>query len=214
MAATAKAPTVQRDMQKELAAAAALKDQLHAILGEDETDIVTLRDTIEGETGLIETVDACLRQIGVDNASIAGLKAFEQALGSRRSRIEKRVELVRAMLANALMIIELKRFERPLATITLKDVPPKLTVSAEGEVPAKFWKQPDPELNRSALTDALRTRQVAIDDVIEQAKKDRQAGRIGEEEHTRRLREALDAHPPIPGAELGNGGVTVQIRYS
>lgn len=170
-----------RDMQKELAAAASLKAHLRSILSAD-LDAETLRDSIEGETNLLETVDAVIGQIGEDAARAEALGKFMTSLDGRKARLEARQELLRSLLVNALDVLGEKRLERPAATITFKATAPKLIVTNESQVPAKFWKQPEPVLNKKDLTDALKAR--------------------GETD------------PPIPGAELSNGGATVQIRFS
>lgn len=210
--AAAKAPTVMRDLQKDMAAAATLKAQLKDILGEDELDADTLKDSIEGETGLFETIDAVLAQIGEDNARIEGIEEYLKKVSGRKSRLDKRVETLRTMLAVTLEILEEKRFERPLATITLKEVAPKLVVVDEAAIPSQFYKTPEPVLSRKELSDALKLRGIALE-ALEVERKN--SGMTTDNQMYRdKLQAIIAAHPPIPGAELGNGGVTVQVRFS
>jgi Gp157 protein len=208
-----KAPDARRDMARELAAAAALKEQLKAVLGEEDSDAAALRDTIEGETDLLETVDAVLGQIGADLARVEGIKKFKATLDGRAHRIETRVDLMRTMLTNMLDIIEQKRLERPLATVTLKDVPPKLNVVEEAHVPSQYWRKPEPELDKKKLTDALKARADVLDQIAAADKEAKKTGAPVEPTTQARLRALLDACPAIPGAELTNGSVTVQIRF-
>lgn len=206
-----KAASAPRDLAKEMAAAAALKEQLKHILGEGqyETDVVTLQDTIEGETELFETIDAVLEQLGQDIASQEALAKYETSIAARKERLKKREQAMRTMLANALDILEQKRFERPLATITRKDVAPKLVVADEAAIPSAWWKTPEPVLDRKALTDELKARGEALD-ALEAEYRQRDV----DTEYKEKLAAVLAAHPPIPGAELGNGGSTVQVRFS
>jgi len=169
----------RRDAARELAAAEALKEQLRSILGEGEVDTVTLSDTIEGETDFYGAVDAVIEQIAHDTARVEGIAKFETTLAGRKHRLETRIDSLRAMLVNALDIIEQKKLERPLATVTLKNVPPKLKIVDEAQIPAQFFETPEPRLNRKALGDALKVKD----------------------------------HEPIPGAELDNGSVTIQLRF-
>lgn len=201
-------PTPQRDLEKENAAAAALKDQLKAILGEAETDVAILSDMIEGETDLFEAIDAVLAQIAMDYANIEGIGQVAEKLAARSERLGKRTELMRTMLLNSLDIIGQKKVERPLATVTAKDVAPKLVITNEADVPSKWWKPSDPTLDRKALTDALKTR----DNALEALEAEKET--IGEEAYKAKLAAILEQHPLIPGAELGNGSATVQIRFS
>lgn len=167
----------QRDLSKEIAAASALKEQLRGVLGDEETDTQLLADMIEGETDLLETIDAVLAQIGDDQSRLDGIERFASKLAARASRIEKRTVLLRAMLLNALEIIGERRFERPIATLTLKAAAPKLVVKDEALIPSKYFVIAEPVLDKKAVADDIKNNQV------------------------------------IPGAELDNGGVTVQIRF-
>lgn len=212
-AAAKREPNVARDMAKEMAAAAALKEQLKAILGDTDDDAATLRDTIEGETDLLETVDAVLGQIGQDIARCEGIDKFKTTLEARAHRLKNRVETMRTMLTNTLDIIEQKKLERPLATVTLKAVAPKLNLVDEAAVPSAYWRKPDPELDRKALTDALKQRADVLDQIDAADKQAEKTGIPVDESTKARLKALLEACPPIPGAELTNGSVTVQIRF-
>jgi hypothetical protein len=165
------------DISKEIAAASALKEQLRDVLGDSEDDTRLLADMIEGETGLLETIDAILAQIGNDQSLVEGIELFEAKQASRKDRLKKRSNILRAMLVNALEIIGQRKFERPIATLTLKSTAPKLIVTDEALIPAKYFVPVDPSLNKKAIIDDLKDKQI------------------------------------IPGAELDNGGVTVQIRF-
>src|SRR5258707_10010973 len=127
----APAPDARRDLEKELAAAEALKFQLTSIYGEGEPDTVLLKDMVEGETNLFETIDRILLQITLDEANLVGLDKSKSTMEGRKKRIEGRVDTIRTMLASALEILEQKRFERPLATITLKPTPRKVMVARD-----------------------------------------------------------------------------------
>lgn len=202
-----------RDLAKEIAAAAALKDQLRAILGEENADAVTLKDMIEGETDLFGAVDAVVAQIGEDMARVEGLGKFETTLAARKHRLENRIGILRAMLTNSLDILDVKKFERPIATVTLKAIPPKLNVTDEAAVPSRFYVTPDPQLSKKTLGDELKDRAAAIEDGLATLDALREAGELTEETYGERKDALLADHPPIPGAELDNGGVTVQIRF-
>ena len=124
MSATTKrrppAPDARRDLEKELAAAEALKFQLTSVFNEGESDTDLLKDMVEGETNLFETIDRILLQIALDKANLVGIDKSMSTIEVRKKRLEGRVDTMRTMLASALEIIEEKRFERPLATVTLK----------------------------------------------------------------------------------------------
>jgi hypothetical protein len=213
-AAARLAPNPARNLAREMEAATILKDQLKTIFGEQKEDTISdsvlLLDMIEGETNLLETLDIVLRQIGLDQTNVAGIEQFEKALRARNDRVERRVETLRTMLVNALEILDQKRFERPLAALTLKAVPAKLQVTDEAAIPSQWWKPSDPTLDRKGLGEMLKGRQHQLDELNELKKSEA----ITEEQYQAKLAIIEAAYPPIPGAELGNGGVTVQIKFS
>lgn len=203
-----KAATPQRDLEKEMGVAAVLKQQLVAILGND-ADAQAIQDTIEGETELFEMIDRVIEQIGQDGARVEGIKKFLITLAARAKRLEERADMMRSMLVNAMDMLGATKLERPVATISLRPVPPKLTVTDEAAVPSTYWKTPDPVLAKRELTDALKARVAAIESVF---------AAHGRKEIDDARREELLAkveadHPEIPGAALSNGGSTVQIRF-
>lgn len=208
-AAAQKAPNAVRDLEKDMRAAAALKAQLKDILG-DGLDALTLRDTIEGETDLFETVDAVVAQIGEDEARAGGIAKFMSSLAARKQRLENRADTMRTMLTNTLDMLEEKRLERPLATVTFKLTPPKLNVTDEAMVPSNYWKTPEPVLAKKELGDALKARKEALD----QLAADKAAGRVDDAAYPALLAKIEADHPIIPGAELDNGSATVQILFS
>jgi Gp157 protein len=205
-------PDARRDLEKELAAAEALKFQLTSIYGEGEPDTVLLKDMVEGETNLFETVDRILLQIAADGANLVGLDKAMSTMEVRKKRIEGRVETMRTMLASALEILEEKRFERPLATVTLKPTPRKVLVTDEAAIPAQFWKTPDPTLSKKDLADALKAHEETLQGKLDEITAAVEAGVIAAdqaEQHRERVRAAF---PTIPGAELDAGWTTVQIK--
>lgn len=209
-AKTRKPSAPARDLERENAAAHALKDQLKAILGEQGTDAATLRDMIEGETGLFETIDAVMAQIAEDAAHVAGIEKFQAMLAARKERLEKRAELMRTMLLNSLDILGEKRLRRALGTLSVRNVAPKLVVTNEADIPSCWWRPSDPVLDRKGLTDALKARAHAIEDL----NAEHEAGQVAGDAYQQH-REAIDLqHPSVPGAELGNGSVSLQIWFS
>ena len=215
-------PVVSRDLERDIGAAKVLKAHLVDMLGNDAADALTLRDAIEGETDLFETINAAIAQIAEDEAAATALKLYSSRIDARKSRLEKRAEMLRTTLMNALdttgddslkvnvqdiaasitarALLQLSagKLDATFATVTAKLVPPKLQVVDEALIPSNYFKTPDPVLDNRGLTDALKARRDALKDI--EGKPDAEA-----------LRAAL---PPIPGAELSNGGMTVQIRLS
>ena len=208
------APDARRDMAKELAAAAALKHQLREAFG-DEQDLVLVRDTIEGETDLDGAVDKVLEQMAMDIANVQGLEKFETTMAARRKRISDRVETMRSMLLNAMDILEVPRIERPIALLTKRGTAPKLLITDEAAIPTMFFKRPEPELSKAALTGALKDRRDTLEQKLAELDNQREEGAIDDEDTFADMRDSLlAAFPPIPGAELDNGSVAIQVKWS
>jgi transcriptional regulator with XRE-family HTH domain len=91
MAAPAKKyePNVARDMAKELAAAAALKDQLKAVLGDTDDDADRRYATRSRAKPISwKPIDAVVAQIGEDIARCEGIDKFKTTLEARAHRLE------------------------------------------------------------------------------------------------------------------------------
>lgn len=142
------------DPIKEAQAVAALKESLRQLgEGDDET---LLMDSIEGETSLTEAVDELLEAIAHSTAMAEAARAAAARIGDRAERFDKRAEVARAVIEQALMIAELQKLERPIATLSLVNRPPKVEVTEEAEIPAEFWKVGDPKLDKKSLLSALK----------------------------------------------------------
>lgn len=204
-------PDARRDMEKELAAAGALKHQLREAFGED-SDL--FRDMIEGSTDLDGAIDRLLEQMALDVANAQGIEKFQSTFAARHKRLCDRVETMRTMILNAADIVEVKRFTRPLATITVKDLAPGLLITDEAEIPTRFFKQPEPVLSRKELADALKSRRDTLGQKTDELDDRLAAGTINATERTAALGALHAAYPPIPGAELDNGSATIQVKWS
>ena len=113
-------------------------------------------DMIEGETSFLEAIDAAIAEIDECDILIAGCKAKEAEIAERRKRAERRTERVRTLIEQAILTAEIRTVKVATATLTVKEVPPKYMVEDESKIPTKFWKQPDPVLDRAALGKAFK----------------------------------------------------------
>jgi hypothetical protein len=108
----------------------------------------------EGETTLLEAIDFILEADLIDEALIQGLKTSKDTLAVRLHRLQERRASRRAILEQALFLLERKSLERPTATLTLSDRAPALVVEEEAQIPARFFDL-KPVLNRRLLKEAL-----------------------------------------------------------
>ncbi|WP_316214911.1 siphovirus Gp157 family protein [Bradyrhizobium sp. SZCCHNR2035] len=209
----AAAPSAQRDMEKELAAAGTLKHQLSEIFGDDH-DLALLRDTLEGETDLLETLDRVLEQMAVDAANIAGIEKFATTLAARKKRLEDRYSTMETMLLNALTILEERRLERPLALIFTKAKPAKAVITDEAMIPSQFFKTPEPQLSKADLLRALKDHRDTLAQKLAEIAERVEAQAMSEQEAEAARARAVAAFPAIPGAELDAEGTSIQVKWS
>lgn len=104
----------------------------------------------EGETQLFETLDRLLAQDLDDEVRIAGVRLARRELEARGARLEKRRGRRRAVIEIALLALNRRRLERPLATLSLVERPARLHVEDEAAIPARFFKL-KPLLDKAAL---------------------------------------------------------------
>jgi hypothetical protein len=147
-------PAAIIDPVREARAVQALRESLAAVDAHDET---LLTDTIEGETGLFEALDLLLDRMTANRATVAGIAAVIADLETRKARFEKRIEADRAVIEQALMIAELPKVERPIATLYLSARAPKVEIATEADIPAEFWKTAPPTLDKRAIGEALKS---------------------------------------------------------
>lgn len=187
-------------LAKQIEAARVLREQL-GDLAKDDPDFV--RDMIEGETSLREQIAALAAAVMEDQAIVSGIKQLRSDLEARSDRIEKRAEIRRALIANAMEMGEIVKLETPACTLTSKAVPFALQVVDEAEIPTRYWAAGAPKLDRRTLLESLKARSDAL----------AHASEITDaEERAAALAKAEAEFPAIPGVELSNGSRTIQFR--
>jgi hypothetical protein len=170
-------------IRAETEAAKALLTALRADGLDDDPDIIA--DAVEGETSLLEAIDEALAEIDEVESLITGLKDKEGQYYRRRKTLEERIVRLRALIEQAMAVTSTSTLRRPAATLTLKNLPPQVIVTAEADIPSEFFvpqPPPPPKLDLKALKAAL-------------------LAHAGE-----------GVTPAIPGALLSNGSQSLQIR--
>lgn len=143
-------------LERERRAAEALRDTLSKM---PEIDESTLRDTIEGETGLHESIAEVVALLTTCEALRAGLIAKIAEFDARLARYEGRIDFLRSAIEQAMVIGELTKLELPEATLSLGRRAANVVITDEARVPAKFWKPSEPTLDRKALKEALKNKE-------------------------------------------------------
>lgn len=123
-------------------------------IGDDDELVET---TIEGETGLMEAIDAALLRIVELEALSAGIDGAVDAMKVRQSRFKSGAERLRGSLLLAMDTAGLKKAERPTATLSLAKAADKLIVHAEEEIPSKYLiEKTSVAPDKKAITAALK----------------------------------------------------------
>lgn len=146
-----------RSLQIQTEAAKKLMSSLHAQDAADDAELVA--DSLEGETNLLEALDAALSEIDECEILMAGLDAKITAFDARRKQQKDRAERIRALIEQALVVTEQSSMKLASATISLSKRAPQLVVTSEADIPTRFWveqERPAPKLDRKALAEALK----------------------------------------------------------
>jgi len=156
---TQSAPT----LNAELEAVKLLISQLKITegIGDEENDDELIADMVEGQTQLYEAIGLVIERIHADDTLVEGMKLAEARIEARRKRFADRNERRKFAIANALQLAKKPKFEHPLVTISRRNAPPHSEVLAEHELPAKYWKLKDPEVDKRLLLADLKAAELA-----------------------------------------------------
>lgn len=123
----------------------AVADEIRAILGDDFDD-ATFFDSLDGETDAGDILDRLIWLTQTDLHHIDALKEHEAALKARRQRMEARVTANKAAMLSIMDAADVKRAERPCATLTRRNGSASVVITDEDAVPSQlcqFKKVPD-----------------------------------------------------------------------
>ena len=130
-----------------------LRAQLHSQF--PDADDASLRDTLEGLSSLPEMLAAVLRSHLDDVALTGALRSRLSDMQERLRRIEDRAEKKRALVTSVMARADLRKLTEPDFTVSLRPTAPPLMITAEAEIPEKYWKPQQPKLDRKSLIAAL-----------------------------------------------------------
>ena len=152
----AKMPRKMTDLDRlhtETDAAKLLLQAFADILADDDE----VADTaIEGETNLKEAMNGALKRIGEIDALRDAIKSRMTTLEVRDKRLERQEDLLRTALLTAMEVADWVKYEGAEATVSRRVSPAKVEIIREADIPARFWKQPDPVIDKKAVGTALK----------------------------------------------------------
>ena len=138
-------------INRHLIEAEALRAELR-LLCDDEEVIV---DTLEGATNLDKVLDSLDGAILEDETLVAAIKNGLDALQKRKERLQKRVEVRRALAKKVMEIAGWSKRVCPFGTYGLRPKPVCLGALEEAKIPPKWWVLGDPNVDRRSLMAAL-----------------------------------------------------------
>ncbi|RVH27857.1 siphovirus Gp157 family protein [Sinorhizobium meliloti] len=150
-------PDLEFNIHRQTEAAKSLLSSLRDQGVDDDAELVA--DAIEGETNLLEAIEAALAQIDECDVLITGLQAKEEEFETRRKSIERRAERVRALIEQAMLATDQTSLKLPTATLSLTKRAPGLIVNSEADIPSRFFveqERPAPKLDKKALAAAIK----------------------------------------------------------
>lgn len=113
--------------------AASLRDMLG-----DDFDEQTFLDTLDGETDAMDIADRLLDGVFDADALADAIKTQEADLKARRQRVESRSDAYRAQILTLLNAIDVKKLERPRATVSKRAGSMSVRIVDEASVPSQL----------------------------------------------------------------------------
>ncbi len=137
-----------------LASQAIAAGHLVAELNSDDAQLN--HDMVEGETSFLEAVTAAVSEIDDCEIIVAGCKEKEGEIAGRRHRVSTRLDRLRGLIEQAMLVADLPSVSLPTATLSVKRVPPKPVVFDEAAIPSQYWKAPPPALDKAQINKEIK----------------------------------------------------------
>lgn len=129
-------------------------------LAEMDIDEQTLRDTLEGLSGDLETkaanVAAFARSL---DATAEAIKKAEAEMAERRKKIEKRAASLREYIKTNMEACGISKIECPWFVLSIRNNPPAVQIEAPDMVPDAYKREiptPPPEPDKKLIAQALK----------------------------------------------------------
>ena len=126
--------------------------QLLDIATDETIDQQTLKDTIEIVGMEIEDkAEGYAKVIRQLEGNISAIEAEEERLAGMKKRAKNNISALKYNLTNAMVITGKTKFKTPLFSFNIQRNTPSLEIIDESKIPAEFWLNQDPKLDRRAL---------------------------------------------------------------
>lgn len=125
---------------------------LHPELEEDD---VLRQDMIEGETNALELIDKLIEAEREALYMKHGAELEIARLEGRAARYSKRQKALRQYMQQIMEAANLKKVERPAATVSIAAGRPKVVIVDESQIPDAYWRIKR-EVNKEAIGTTLK----------------------------------------------------------
>lgn len=119
----------------------------------DQEAFLSLLDEVEG--AFVEKAErVCMVMKNVE-AEAEAFKAEEARLAGRRKALENKADRLKSYLAGTMKAMGLPEQKTPLFSLKFQKNPPAVEVLDPAAIPADYWRQPEPVLDRALVKKAL-----------------------------------------------------------
>ena len=116
-----------------------------------ELDQKMIRDTMEGlDFEFEEKAEAYAKVVKTLEMDIAGLNEEIQRMTKRKATIKNNIDRLKRSLEGAMIATGKRKFKTPLFGFGIQKNPPSLNVLDETKIPAEFWIEQQPKLDKKA----------------------------------------------------------------
>ena len=123
----------------------------------EDVDAETLADTLEGIEGEIEDkADNYAKVIRTLEGDVQSVKAEIDRLTVQKQIMENNVRRIKESLQASMMATGKTKFKTQLFSFGIQKNPASVQLKEGVEVPAQFYKQPEPVLDKTALKNYLK----------------------------------------------------------
>lgn len=146
-------PPSKPSLHHERIAARSLMVALAEVAADDED----IRQTaIEGETDLMEAIDASIQGVVKCETFIEAIEAQEALLAARKARYAQRIARIKSEVCEALLEVGLTKVERPLATMSTSKGRDSVNIYDAARLPEEYLKPQPGKPDKIAIGKALK----------------------------------------------------------
>lgn len=133
--------------------------QILSMMEDPELDPQTLADTMEAVEGELEVKAENYAKVMKNlEADVAGIKAEIDRLSERKKTIENNIKNMKSALQMAMETTGKTKFKTELFTFNIQKTAPSVVIDEQyiENIPDKYLKYKDPEIDKIAIKDALK----------------------------------------------------------